>query len=162
MNTHTYLQPSPIICTWQDRLLYIGKLPSDSRLYNNNVCLFGLSLNSSIELHCNGGIIDCSSFFLLPNTRHRALYDQQDTIVWMLMEPTHIDCEGLKRKMQRQSANCFTDIGHPEKVVDTFRAIYRSRPDAASIYQLSGDALGFSQQSYYACGVKDMRIVKTM
>ena len=64
-----YFQQPPIIYIWQDRLLYLGKLPSDSRLYSSNVCLFGVSLNSTVKIYERDSVTECSTFFILPNTQ---------------------------------------------------------------------------------------------
>ena len=157
-----YFQQPPIIYIWQDRLLYLGKLSSDSRLYSGNVCLFGVSLHSTVKIHERDSVTECSSFFILPNTHHKIAYDKSDIIAWMLIEPAHSDCQKIKEKMRQQSDHCYTDIEGFDDVKKMLSTIYKQQPVSSIAHQYLVNVLNFNEKSQYANDIKDMRILKIM
>lgn len=156
------VQTNPIAYAGQDRVLYIGKLPSDSRLYASNVYLFAISLNGQIEINHAGESFQCKSFLMPPNVTHKASFDKEDTIAWIILEPTHIDCEIIKRSMTRQYHNCYIDIMKEGVLKNLFYTIYNQQLSASSVRHVLNGVMGLTGSTEYASGVKDMRILKSM
>lgn len=156
------LKKPPLIYTWQDRMLYIGNLPSDSRSYANNVCVFGLSLYSDFLIHSGGQRIKTSSFLLLPDTLHKITYDRQDVIVWMLIEPSHFYCEHVRKMMKNKNHRCFFDIDEFEKIQSTFFNIYCDQPKPTGVCERVSMAFNLTYKTFEGGYIRDVRILKIM
>jgi len=162
MNSNDDLKKTPLIYTWQDRMLYIGGLASDSHFYASNVCLFGLSLRSDFLIHSGGKKIRTSSFLLLPDTLHKITYDRQDVVVWILIEPSHFHCEYVRGMMKNKSHHCFFDVSNFETIKNTFRNIYHDRPDSKIVGKRVFSAFNIANQTYEGGCLKDIRILRIM
>lgn len=163
MMDNMILQKFPAMYIWEDRMLYIGNLPNDSKCYSSSVFLFGLSLKGEITLKNNQQeVVKCTSFLIPPKIPHQMLCPPNTPMVWMQIEPIHKDCMLLQRQMRHMVGEYYIDFCNAEESKQYFIKLYQQKPNSDDAYKQQSEALNLSNMDDNPYTIRDMRIFKVM
>lgn len=147
-------QLKPVLYMWQDKVLYIGRLPSNiphsipvSTLSINLCNLFKVSSNKGLSWH------ECRSVFWPANLSHESIYNE-DVMVFFLMEPT-ANFDFVENNMKLNQNGFYYGFEGEENLIDIFSDIYLKRPSVGDVKNMIDSTIAWSASMSEKASRKD-------